>query len=148
MNKYKLSAAFVILSAFATLTLGAQESVTDPASFLGMNMPEMLQRFGPPASVYSVRGPEEWQDDVVFIYNDYEFYILKDRVWQVGVKTAYRIRLADPDSAVFLSLGEAVLSGREFAVFPLKGTNWPAALRCNFDSSGKVTAIFIYRSDL
>jgi hypothetical protein len=91
---------------------------------------------------------EEWQDDVVFVYNAGDFYILRDRVWHIGVKSAYLISTGDPGSAVFLSFGQALRSGMDYAIFSLQGYNWPLALRFNFDSAGRVAAIFIYRSDL
>ncbi|MDR0473887.1 MAG: hypothetical protein LBH43_09500 [Treponema sp.] len=133
---------------FAAPPLWAQAEEPDPASYIGMSIAELLDRFGTPRSVYALRGLEEWQDDVVFVYNAGDFYILKDRVWQVRLNSAYRIRSGDQNAVVYLSLGDAAFNGKDFAVFSLKGKNWPMSLRCNFDSAGKITAIFIYRSDI
>jgi hypothetical protein len=120
----------------------------DPASFIGYSLTDLILRFGVPRSVYPVRGVEEWADDVVFVYDEGDFYIIKDRVWQIGLKSAYLIQAGDSRSAVSLSFGEALSSGWDYLIFPLKGQSWPVALRCNFDSDGRVTVIFIYRSDL
>jgi hypothetical protein len=103
---------------------------------------------GVPQSVYAVRGIEEWQDDVVFVYTTGDYYVFKDRVWQMGVKAAFRIRAGDPKAAALLVLGEGVEDRGDHLLYPIAGLNWPLTLRCNFDSSGKVTVIFIYRSDL
>jgi hypothetical protein len=120
----------------------------DPASYIGYSLEDLLRRFGVPRSVYAVRGLVEWQDDVVFVYDEGDFYIIKDRVWQVGLKSAYLIQAGDTRPAVFLSFGEALASGEDYAIFLLRGQHWPLAWRCNFDSNGRVTTIFIYRSDI
>ena len=124
------------------------QSSADPASYIGLTLQELIGSFGIPGSVYAVRGLEEWQDDVVFAYNGTDFYIYRDRVWQVALMEAYFIRTGDMGSAIPLSFGEALYSDENCAIFPLKGQNWPMALRVNFDSAGKVAMIFIYRSDL
>jgi hypothetical protein len=120
----------------------------DPALLIGLTLNDLIQRFGIPNSVHAVRGLEEWQDDVLFVYDTGDFYILENRVWQIGIKSAYLLREGDPRSAVSLSFGQALRSGTDYAIFLLQGYNWPLALRFNFDSAGRVTAIFIYRSDL
>ena len=120
----------------------------DPASFIGYTLSELIQRFGVPRSVYPVRGLQEWDDDVVFVYDEGDFYIIKDRVWQIGLSSAYLIQAGDSRAAVHLSFGQSLLSGEDFAIFPLGGHNWPLAMRFNFDSTGRVTVIFIYRSDI
>jgi hypothetical protein len=120
----------------------------DPALLVGLTLNDLIQRFGIPNSVHAVRGLEEWQDDVVFVYDEGDFYILNDRVWHIGLKSAYLIRTGDPRSAVSLSFGQALRGGTDYAIFSLQGYNWPLALRFNFDSAGRVSAIFIYRSDL
>jgi hypothetical protein len=132
------------LSAF----LPAQTAAEDPASFIGLTLQELITGMGVPQSVYAVRGIEEWQDDVVFVYGTGDFYVFKDRVWQVGIKTALRIRAGDPRAAVLLALGEGAEDRGDYLLYPITGRSWPLTLRCNFDSSGKVTVIFIYRSDL
>jgi hypothetical protein len=131
-------------------------------TFIGMTLEDLFGRLGLPRSVYAIRGIEEWQDDVVFVYDEGDFYILKDRVWQVGLKSAFRIKSGDSRQAVFQVFGESFVEGEprapspaedsegggDYMVFPLEGYSWPMAVRCNFDSAGKVKIIFVYRSDL
>ncbi|MDR2617318.1 MAG: hypothetical protein LBC62_00480 [Treponema sp.] len=119
----------------------------DPASFIGLTLEELIGRFGVPQAVYAVRGLEEWQDDVVFVYSQGDFYVFKDRVWQIGLKSAYRIRAGDPKSAAFLALGEGASDKGDYALCALSGWSWPVTMRCNFDEAGKVSDIFIFRSD-
>ncbi|MCL2478226.1 MAG: hypothetical protein FWF22_01900 [Treponema sp.] len=123
-------------------------SAPDPAAYIGMTLNDLISRFGVPQSVYASRGLQEWQDDVVFVYDAGDFYIIKDRVWQLGVKSAYLISAGDPVPAVFLGFGDPVYNSTDCAVFTLRGYSWPLSLRFNFSSDGKVDMIFIYRSDL
>jgi hypothetical protein len=126
---------------------GGAAPEADPASWIGMDLPALLARFGAPRSVYAVRGLEEWQDDVVFVYDHGDFYIFKDRVWQMGLKSAYNVQAGDSRAAALLALGEKPEDREHYLLRLLPGGSWPLALRCNFDEEGKVSIIFIYRSD-
>jgi len=120
------------------------------AAYIGMKLNELLVRFGPPRSVHVSRGQELWQDDVVFVYDEGDFYIFKDRVWQAGLKSACGVTVGDLKPAVVLTLGgEAaeVVDGGDYILFPLPPAGWPLTLRVNFNAAGRVTAIYIYRPD-
>ncbi|MDR3146416.1 MAG: hypothetical protein LBU21_09065, partial [Treponema sp.] len=66
----------------APAELSAQEGdEVDPASRIGLSLDELVAGRGVPESVYAVRGGEDWQDDVVFVYPDGDYYIYRDRVW-------------------------------------------------------------------
>jgi hypothetical protein len=119
----------------------------DPAALIGLTLEDLIARFGAPESVYAVRGVELWQDDVVFVYGDREFYLYKDRVWQLGLKSAYGINLGDSRSVLPLFLGENIQNFEEYSLFSLPSRGWPLTLRCNTGPAGTVSAIFIYRSD-
>jgi hypothetical protein len=123
------------------------ETGSDPAALIGLTLGEVLARFGTPQSVQTVRGLEEWQDDVVFVYADRDLYIYRDRVWQLGLKEAYGIRTGDPQGAVSLVLGEAAEAHAGYVLADLPGRSWPLTIRVNLDSAGRVTGLFIYRSD-
>jgi hypothetical protein len=122
-------------------------ALADPASLIGLTLGEALAWFGPPQSVHPVRGLEEWQDDVVFVYRDRDVYIYRDRVWQLGLKEAYGIRAGDPRGAVFLMLGDTAEAHPGYVLADLPGRAWPLTIRVNLDSAGKVLGLFIYRSD-
>jgi hypothetical protein len=126
---------------------GGGGAETDPALWIGTDLPALLARFGAPRSVYAVRGREEWQDDVVFVYDHGDFYIYKDRVWQIGLKSAYGIEAGDSREAALLVLGEKTEDRERYLLRPLPGGSWPLVLRANLDEAGKVSIIFIYRSD-
>jgi hypothetical protein len=135
-------AALLLLS--AALPLGAQE---DPAQIVGLTLAALYERYGVPESAHAVRGAEEWQDDVVFVYNDWDLYIYQDRVWQVGLKSALGISVGDSAGMAFLVLGEGVRSFDGYLLYSLPPRSWPLQLRLDLDGAGKVTAMYIYRSD-
>jgi len=119
----------------------------EPLSFVGMRVAELIERFGPPEAVSAVRGNEIWQDDVVFQYAGRDFYIFKDRVWQVKLASARGISLGDPKAAALLVLGNMAEDRGNYLLLPLSGRDWPLMFRVNLNNAGLVTAIFIYRPD-
>ncbi|MDR2630511.1 MAG: hypothetical protein LBC60_06285 [Spirochaetaceae bacterium] len=127
--------------------LGAQYQGEEPSTLIGLTLVEALSRFGPPQAVYPVRGREEWQDDVVFEYENQDLYIYRDRIWQVGLKTVYGITLGDTRRLALLVLGDGVQNFSGYILSSLSGASWPLMLRVNLDSQDKVSGLFIYRSD-
>ncbi|MDR0628376.1 MAG: hypothetical protein LBG24_01780 [Treponema sp.] len=121
--------------------------VGDVSSFVGLTLEELITRFGFPQSVCAVRGIETWQDDVVFTYEAGDFYIYKDRVWQIQVKTAYGIKIGDNLASISWILGEGTQMYSTYFLIPLRGHPWPLTLRLNVNSAGLISAIFIYRPD-
>ena len=150
-----MSRPFTVLVVFmfisATLwpqTSGQSEiSTEDPFSLIGLKVNELIEHYGPPQTVYTSRGQEAWQDDVVFTYSEGDFYIYKDRVWQVGIRSACGISIGDSKPAVTLALGEQAVDQGDYFLMPLPAAGWPMMLRVNFNSMGRVSAIFIFRSD-
>ena len=145
--------SFLLLSALPLYSQSRNEDQAAEASFIGLTLPELFSRLGPPKSVHAVRGIEEWQDDVLFSYDRGDFYILKDRVWQAVFKSAMGIKAGDNAASVSLTLNSLpsirpAESRQNAAFFFLDGKSWPMMLRCDFDREGKLTVIFIYRSDL
>jgi hypothetical protein len=129
---------------FSALPLWPQE---EPADAIGLTLATVYTRYGVPESVYAARGAEEWQDDVVFVYNDWDLYIYKDRVWQVGLKSAQGIRLGDPSGVVPLVLGPELRTYSGYMLYTLPSRSWPLQLRGDLNADGKVAEIVIYRSD-
>jgi hypothetical protein len=147
-------ALFSLLLVLFTLPLQAQNQplyagldVDEQLSFVGMMMADLLERFGPPRSVISERGNESWQDDVVFQYNGADFYIYRDRIWQVKLASTFGISNGDKKAVVLLTLGDSVEDKTDHALLAINGRSWPLMMRVNFDNTGLVTAIFIYRPD-
>ncbi|MDR1302827.1 MAG: hypothetical protein LBK43_10225 [Treponema sp.] len=121
--------------------------VEDISSVVGLTLEGLISRFGLPQSVYAVRGMETWQDDVVFTYEAGDFYIYKDRIWQIQIKAAYGIQIGDNLTSISWILGEGTQIYRDYFLIPLRGHSWPLMLRLNIDNVGLISAIFIYRPD-
>jgi len=145
---------FSLLLLFFTFPLFAQNqpiyaglNADEQLSFVGMMMADLLERFGPPRSVISERGNEPWQDDVVFQYNGADFYIYRDRIWQVKLASTQGISNGDKKAAVLLTLGSNVVDKEDHALLAINGKSWPLMMRVNFNNTGLVTAIYIYRPD-
>ncbi|MDR1655079.1 MAG: hypothetical protein LBR96_03695 [Treponema sp.] len=130
------------------LSARAQDADPGPESLVGLDLAELFSRFGVPKEVYSVRGAQEWQDDVVFVYPEGDFYLYRDRVWQVGVKNFRGIRMGDSRPSAILSLGEGAREFSDSVIWSLRQSPWPLDVRLNFNSAGTVSANFLYRPDL
>lgn len=138
----------LLLAAFPLWPTPAGESPGDePLSLVGIKLEELIDRFGPPKAVYAVRGNEEWQDDVVFSYDEGEFYIYKDRVWQAACSSIYGITVGDAKQVALLVLGENAEDNGDYILCPLPAESWPLTLRVNIGGNAKVSALFIYRPD-
>ena len=124
----------------------------DPAALLGLTPAQVIERFGPPESVFAIRGAEPWQDDVVFDYGGgFSLFLFKDRVWQVRIAEPY----AEPvlglvvgsdveRAAAALGAPERALAGAyEWA---LPGEAWPVRLRGVTDGE-RIRELYIYRAD-
>jgi hypothetical protein len=118
----------------------------DPVNFIGMSIAELIENFGPPDSVYPSRGIETWQDDVVFEYPGVDFYIYKDKVWQLSLDAGHGISRGDPSAAVMLVLGDTARDNEKYILGKLQDTSWPVEWRFNIED-GKVSAIYLYRMD-
>jgi hypothetical protein len=119
----------------------------DSFSQVGLRLAELLEQFGPPRAVFAARGNEPWQDDVIFQYEGRDFYIHRDRVWQVKPVSEQGITIGDPKQAALLALGNRAEDRGDHLIMPVTGRNWPMMLRVNFNSSSRVSAIYIYRMD-
>jgi len=115
-------------------------------SNIGLRLEDLFFRYGAPKTVHAVRGDEDWQDDVVFVYNEGDFYIYRDRVWQIGLKSGYGMKVGDTKASVLLALADNAQDNGDYLLYPIPGSVWPMSLRVNFNS-GRVSGIFVYRTD-
>jgi hypothetical protein len=148
-----MKAKFFLL--FFLLSLGSvsfaqsdpgQAVAQDPALLIGSTLQDLVGRYGVPKQVYAVRGVAAWQDDVVFVYDNGEFYIFGNRVWQLKLRSAYNIKDGDNKASVTRVLGEG-RSFESYTLFQLPSKVWPIMLRVYWDAAGRAAGIYIYRSD-
>jgi hypothetical protein len=137
----------LLLVAYPLLPQGEADPASYPISFVGMTLADLYERFGTPTAVFAARGSELWQDDVVFRYAGGDFYIYMDRVWQVKLVSAFGVKNGDTKRAALTVLGNSVQDRGDHALLPVSGGNWPLMLRVNFNETGIVSAIYIYRPD-
>jgi hypothetical protein len=139
--------AFILETGIIRAQIPGASDPNNPANLVGLTLNEVIGRFGIPQGVYAVRGEAEWQDDVVFSYGDREFYFYRDRVWQLGLKAAFGVKVGENRNVIPLIMGDNMVVEESYSLAPLTGWSWPMNIRFNNDSRGLVTAIFIYRSD-
>jgi hypothetical protein len=113
---------------------------------IGLSLEDLFQRFGAPRTVHAARGEENWQDDVVFVYGDRDFYIYRDRVWQIGLKSGYGVKTGDAKAAALLVFADKAQDMGDYLLYPIAGGAWPLSLRVNFNA-GKISGMFVYRTD-
>ena len=122
------------------------------ASFIGMTLDDLVNRFGIPNSVYPVRGLEDWQDDVVFVYDEGDFYLYGNRVWQIGIRSYLGVSRGDSGQQAMEVLDQQIsykLNSPENSIaYFLHEWGSPMILRVDMDEEGRVRGIFIFRSDL
>jgi hypothetical protein len=113
---------------------------------IGLSLEDLVLRFGVPKTVHAARGDEAWQGDVVFVYGELDFYIYRDRVWQIGLKSGYGMKIGDVKAAALLVLADKAQDRGDYLLYPLTGGAWPLSLRVNFNA-GKISGMFVYRTD-
>jgi hypothetical protein len=154
--RLKLNVLFLCFLLFFQSLVAQAQSASSQAvdeseesfSVIGMTVSEIFSRFGAPQTVYAVRGTESWQDDVVFMYKDFDCYVYQDRVWQVGVKSALGISIGDSKDVAVLVLSGRASTFDNCIIAPLPSKDWPLVIRVNFDNKDNITALFIYRPDV
>jgi hypothetical protein len=140
--------AFIFLQFFtAALSVLAAQTVSDE-DVVGLTLTEVFTMYGIPDEVRAIRGAEEWQDDVVFIYVEkkLDLYIYKNRVWQASVQSALGIKTGERKAAVTLTYPDIEDKGT-YLLYRYNNTVWPKYARFNIDAQGRVGAIYVYRPD-
>jgi hypothetical protein len=121
-------------------------SVRDSVNLLGVTLEELFRDYAVPKTVGVARGAETWADDVVFAYNNVELYLVKNVVWQAAVREYGDIKVGDNRSTVLLVLGAKAIDSGDYIETRIIDRAWPVTLRYNIEN-GKVSSIYIYRSD-
>lgn len=151
----KIIAIVALFIAQASVAQGAVDPVMpwSPSVMLGLSPGEAIERLGAPARVYAVRGPEAWQDDVVFEYEDgLSLFLFSDRVWQVRITEPYPLPvlgfvLGETQDAMAEALGLPSLVVDGDPEWMLAGEAWPVRLRAIPGEDGSIRELYVYRAD-
>ncbi|MFP4365105.1 MAG: hypothetical protein ACLFR1_14680 [Spirochaetia bacterium] len=123
-----------------------------PAAFLGMELSEAYEEFGVPESVYSVRGEEEWQDDVVFYFPSHIYlFWYNDRIWQVRLDSRFSGEMMDlsfgmAKEAVRDMLGPPLRTIGSSDIYQLPDQGYPVRCRIVYNE-GILDDFYVYRAD-
>ena len=120
---------------------------------LGMGLKSAIDAFGLPQNMFTFRGTEEDQDDVVFYYPDHMYlFWFKDRVWQVRFDRRANVVLHGVSLGMTRQEVEAVVKERPLVergdslYFDLATGSFPVRVRVVFAGS-TVTDLYVYRSE-
>jgi hypothetical protein len=128
----------------------------DLPALVGLTLAEALGRLGAPERVFCARGPESWQDDVVFYYPAHLYlFWYQDRVWQARVDERHTGGfLASPALAMgarredaLAVLGPPLRELEDSLVYHLEDRGYPVRLRLYF-REGRLADAYCYRGDL
>lgn len=136
-----------VLSAQTVPSGASQDLLQDPSWLVGSTLQSIITQFGSPLAVYSVRGQEPWQDDVVFSYDGIDLYWYQNRVWQIGIPQGFGLKKGDTKEAVLAILGEPLIQQDTYLVYRLPSRGWPLRLRVLFSESNTVHSLYVYRPD-
>ncbi len=132
---------------FLSPPVGVSES-----AMLGLMIPQVLEEYGSPQRLFSIRGDESWQDDVVFFYNGFVyFYWFEDRVWQVRFDhrhngTVAGVKMGQTFDEVIAALGSPHYVGSNEIFFDAQDRGFPIRLRLVFEDD-RLHDLYLYRSD-
>lgn len=143
---------FLVIILLLSLFKLSAEELTEPFSWIGLTPAEALQRFGPPESVYSLRGGAPAEDSVVFYRRGLYLYFFQDRLWQLRVDRSsglsiYSIEIGMERERVREKLGAPLYADRGGDYWELHRDIFPIRLRLLFDSANRVEDIYLYRGD-
>lgn len=124
----------------------------DPSALLGYGLPGAIAERGSPLAVSVYRGPEPWQDDVVFQYEGgFSFFWFENHLWQIRFVAGYPgsvlgLFVGDAADKAISILGQPYRSTPEFLVFRLPWKGYPVQLRAAL-RDGRISELYVYRAD-
>ncbi len=122
--------------------------LADPGAYVGADIATVLSALGPPEEMSVARGSLPAADDVVFSYQDFDLYWVKDRVWQVRCESTYGLSVGFTEEDVLKVLGAPLSRAAGELIYNIAGRAWPMRLSVSFNDVGIVRALYVYRSDL
>lgn len=163
MKIRSLSVKMLIGGCFLVLALGNinaqtlappgpdQEKSWDLSQLLGMTPPQAIEILGPPSEVYTLKVAEAIWQPVFYYPQQIYLFFQQNRVWQVRMDRRYGesfqgISMGMSRESVLTILGSPKTEDPGFLLYDLPYSSFPRRWRIIL-TEGKVSDIFIYRSD-
>ena len=143
---------YLLVAALALVALTAAAADRDPTQLIGMDIRTVLQSLGAPQQMFTVRGVDESEDNVVFFYPDFTYlFWYKDRVWQVrydrrSAATVFGITLGMTRDQVQRANPTPMTSAGDSLYFDLQSAPFPLRVRLVF-AAAVLSDLYLYRSD-
>ena len=143
---------YLLVAALALVALTATAADRDPTQLIGMDIRTVLQTLGAPQQMFTVRGVDESEDNVVFFYPDFTYlFWYKDRVWQVrydrrSAATVFGITLGMTREQVQRANPTPMTSAGDSLYFDLQSAPFPLRVRLVF-AAAVLSDLYLYRSD-
>jgi hypothetical protein len=143
----QLAAALLVLAAVAAVA-----NPDDPIGLIGMDPGQVFAALGAPREIFTWRGEEPAEDDIVFFYPDFRYvFWFQNRVWQVrfdsrygGTVLGFSIGMDDAEARV---RGEGRLQEAGDSLYLALDTGpYPIRMRLAL-VDGRIADIYVYRSD-
>jgi hypothetical protein len=131
---------------------GGEATEFDPARYIGLDLKTALETLGTPQEVFSFRGPEESQDNVVFYYPDFLYlFWYRNRVWQVRcdrrfARPLFGVAMGMPREVIERTSQHQLLAKGDSLYFDLDDGKYPLRVRLVFSDSA-LSDLYVYRSD-
>jgi hypothetical protein len=124
----------------------------DPTRFIGLDIPAAVAALGLPQEMFTCRGAEERQDNVVFYYSDFLYlFWYRNRVWQVRCDrrfsaAVFGFTLGSSREQVERTSLRPLTPNGDSLYFDLSDGSFPLRVRLVFTLS-VLTDLYVYRSD-
>ena len=149
-----LCVSVIILFMYVSLPVPGEEidKDFDPVSFLGLNPVELGVRFGMPQEVFTFRGDESREDNVVFYYPGHiYFFFFENRVWQVRMDRRFEgsvvnLTMGMAEDETERNFGKPLYKDERSSLFRISHQGYPVKVRLFF-KDGKLNDCYVYRGD-
>lgn len=132
---------------------GVPADISDYASYLGMTIDQVQDKFGSPSQMFVYQGEEDRNGSVVFYFQD-SFYLFwaDDRVWQLRMDD----RFADPEQVslkgqsrqlILAEWGEPLLQNDSMILYDLPDADFPIRCALYFSEADTLIDLYLFRSD-
>lgn len=124
----------------------------DPIKLIGLDLSGAMSTLGVPQEVFSYRGDDASQDNVVFYYGSYLYlFWYQNRVWQVRCDTRFSrpllgLTLGMARDSVTRALKIPTTADGDSLYFDVNDAQYPIRVRLVF-SDGVLSDVYVYRSD-